>query len=168
MVHASFCKGFKARYKDLLRMIKKLVASKTSPPIRALVTAMVVSGKLSVTTSWGQYTHNTTERESIGATTTSAPVDIWPASPSPCMAAPPWSRLRWPTGSPSPWGPSPASQSWPMLSSLGTSCYSLPPGWWRTQSQSLTMRGMVSQSQAPARLLRWSMAWMTFSTPSQL
>ena len=38
-------------------MIKKLVASKTSPPIRALVTAMVVSGKLSVTTSWGQYTH---------------------------------------------------------------------------------------------------------------
>jgi len=47
----------------------KLVASKTSPPIGALVTSKAVSGKVSVTISWGQDTCFTTEGGSIGATT---------------------------------------------------------------------------------------------------
>jgi len=50
----------------------KLVASKTSPPIGALVTAKAVSGKLSVAISWGQDTAFTTEGGSIGATTSAA------------------------------------------------------------------------------------------------
>ena len=47
----------------------KLVASKTSAPIGALVTSKAVSGKVSVTISWGQDTCFTTEGGSIGATT---------------------------------------------------------------------------------------------------
>jgi len=47
----------------------KLVASKTTPPIGALITGTALSGKVSVAVSWGQDTCFSTEGGSIGATT---------------------------------------------------------------------------------------------------
>ena len=49
--------------------MSKLVASKSSPPLGALITAKAVSNKLSVAVSWGQDTCFSTENGSIGATT---------------------------------------------------------------------------------------------------
>jgi len=47
----------------------KLVASKTCPPIGAMITAKAVSDKVSVATSWGQDTSLLTADGSVGATT---------------------------------------------------------------------------------------------------
>ena len=51
-------------------VMAKLVASKTNPPLGALITAEAVSSKVKVTTSWGQETSFTSP--AAGASSTSS------------------------------------------------------------------------------------------------
>ena len=50
------------------RAMPKLVASKTCPPVGALVTARAVSGQVAVEVSWGQATSLTLDSGVLGAT----------------------------------------------------------------------------------------------------
>ena len=80
-------------------VMAKLVASKTNPPLGALITAEAVSSKVKVTTSWGQETSFTSP--AAGASSTSSGIARWvrilnSLCLSKCCLLSPMDQVSWP------------------------------------------------------------------------